>query len=89
MQPEKVFRHGVCLAAIYPNEVVKDGTVKQIRTVNFAKRYRDPHGEWHNTTSLSVNDLPTAILVLQKSYEYLTAISSTSVLDDEEPADSA
>jgi hypothetical protein len=89
MQPEKVFRHGACLAAIYANEIVKDGTVRQIRTVSFAKRYRDPQGEWQNTTSLSVNDLPTAILVLHKSYEYLTAISSPMALDDEEHTNSA
>jgi hypothetical protein len=89
MQPEKVFRNGSCVACIFVTESVKDGTVRQVRTVSFAKRSRDPQGEWQNTTSLSVNDLPTAILVLQKSYEYLTATSSPIVLEDEEHADSA
>ena len=39
----------------------------------FQKRYRKPDGEWGTTYSLDVHELPKAILVLQKAYEYLVA----------------
>jgi len=34
-------------------------------------RYRDKAGQWKGTNRLSLNDLPKAILALQKAYEYL------------------
>jgi hypothetical protein len=34
-------------------------------------RYRDKAGNWKGTNSLSLNDLPKAILALQQAYEYL------------------
>jgi hypothetical protein len=89
MSPEKVFRSGSCFASVYVNEIIKDGTVRQVRTVNFAKRSLYKEGNWKSTTSLSVNDLPKAVLVLQKAFDYLTAIAPVSLLDDEEHADSA
>jgi len=36
-------------------------------------RYKDPSGTWKSTHSLSLNELPKAILALQKAYEYLMA----------------
>ncbi|MBI4531877.1 MAG: hypothetical protein HY709_10220 [Candidatus Latescibacteria bacterium] len=85
MSPEKVFRSGSCFASVFANEIVKDSTVRQIRTVAFAKRSLDKDGNWQSTTSLSVNDLPKAVLVLQKAFEYLTSISPTT-FEEEEPS---
>jgi uncharacterized protein (DUF111 family) len=36
------------------------------------KVYRDKEGMFKTTTSLGVNDLPKAVLVLQKAFDYLT-----------------
>jgi hypothetical protein len=83
-QPEKVFRSGPCFASVFVNETVKDGTIRQIRTVMFAKRYLDKEGNWQSTTSLSVNDLPKAVLVLQKAFEYLTSIRSVADVGNED-----
>jgi hypothetical protein len=84
MQPEKVFRNGSCFASIFVNEILADGRVRQVRTVTFAKRYLDKDGNWQSTTSLSVNDLLKAVLVLQKCFEYLTSISSAADLVNED-----
>jgi len=35
--------------------------------------YKDKTGQWQGTNRLSLNDLPKAILALQKAFEYLTA----------------
>ena len=74
-QPEIVFRHGPCSAAIFVNEYQRGEQTFTVRTVAFQKRYRDAKGEWQATSSLHVNDIPKAVLVLQKSFEYLTSNS--------------
>jgi len=73
MQPEIVFRHGACSASIFVNEVARGDHQFKTRTIAFQRRYRDSKGEWQSTSSLTVNDIPKAVLVLQKSYEYLTS----------------
>ena len=72
-KPEKVFKVGACQAAIFVNEVEKDGKVMTLPKVSLQVRFRDKRGEWKGTSSLSVNDLPKAILALQKAYDYLTS----------------
>ena len=34
--------------------------------------YKDKDGVWKSTNSLRVNDLPKAILVLNKAFEYIS-----------------
>ena len=72
-QPDIVFKHGACNAAVFSKEVTQGERTFQVRSVSFQKRYRDKNGEWQTTSYLDVNDLPKAILVLQKSYDYLTS----------------
>ena len=71
-KPEKVFQHGALKAAIFANEHEKDGQSFTVRRVSLQKLYRDKEGALKTTNSLEVNDLPKAILVLQKSFDYLT-----------------
>ena len=76
-QPEIVFRHGACSTAIFAKEVTRgENETFTIRTVSFQRRYRDANGDWQCTSSLGVNDIPKAILTLQKAFEYLTANNS-------------
>ncbi len=71
-KPEKVFQHGALKAAIFANEHEKGGQSFTVRRVSFQKLYRDKEGALKTTNSLEVNDLPKAILVLQKAFDYLT-----------------
>ena len=75
-QPEIVFRHGGCSASIFVNEYQRGGETFQVRTVVLQRRYRDANGDWQVASSLGVNDIPKATLVLNKSFEYLTANGS-------------
>ena len=75
-QPEIVFRHGGCSASIFVNEYQRGEASFKIRTVVFQRRYRDQNGDWQVSSSLGVNDIPKAILVLNKSFEYLTSNGS-------------
>ena len=70
--PEKKFSTGGLIATIWENQGKnKTGEDVSYRTVSFQRRYMDKNGEWQSTSSLRINDLPKASLVLQKAYEYL------------------
>lgn len=70
--PERKFRAGVISATVWKNiGTTKEGQLMEYRTVSFERGYKDRDGEWKSTSSLRVNDLPRAALVLQKAYEYV------------------
>ncbi len=72
VQPEKKFSTGAINATVWRNNgVSKNGGPVEFRTVQLQRRYKDKNGVWQSTSSLRLNDLPKASLVLQKSYEYL------------------
>ena len=70
--PEKKFSTGGLTATVWQNQgKSKTGEEVSFRTVSFQRRYVDKDGEWKSTSTLRINDLPRASLVLQKAYEYL------------------
>ncbi len=66
--PEKKFRAGAISATVWVNKGKEDNTY---RTISIERSYTDKDGNWQSNNSLRINDLPKAILVLQKSYEDL------------------
>lgn len=78
-QPEITFRHGLCSASIYENEYKRGEESFTVRTVSFQRSYLDKDGNWQMTNSLKVNDIPKAVLVLQKAYEFLTSNCTAEV----------
>ena len=70
-RPEIVFKAGAVRAAIFRNVIEKAGKQIPLPKVILEVRYRDKAGEWQGTNSLSLNEIPKAILALQKSYDYL------------------
>ena len=72
-QPEKKFRAGAIAATVWKNVGVskKTGEPTEFRTISLQRGYKDKNDEWQNTTSMRVNDLPRAALVMQQAYEYL------------------
>ena len=71
-RPEKNFKVGAVRAAVWPTTIVlKDGTSFDKKKVVVDRRYKDRNGEWKSTNSLDANDVPKAILALQKAYEYI------------------
>jgi len=72
-QPEITFRHGACSASVFNNEVKRGDDTFRTRSVSFQRRYRDPAGSWHTSHSLAPTDIPKAVLVLNKAFEYITS----------------
>ena len=75
-KPEKSFKCGGCEAAVFENEIVKGGKKLGIKKISFQKRYKNADGEWKSTGSLDVNEIPKAILVLFRAYEYVCSRNS-------------
>jgi hypothetical protein len=76
--PEKKFRAGPIAATIWNNQSLdNEGKVVSYRTVSFERSYKDKNNTWQTTTSLRVNDLPKASLVLEKAFEYLALAGNT------------
>ena len=70
--PEKKFSTGVITATVWQNQGKgRSGEAVAYRTVSLRRRYKDKNGVWQTASSLRVNDLPRASLVLQKAFEYL------------------
>lgn len=72
-QPEKRFSTGAISATVWKNNTVsKTGEQVTFRTISLQRGYKDKDDSWKNTTTLRVQDIPRATLVLQKAYEYLS-----------------
>ena len=70
-RPERIFKVGAVRAVIFKNTIAKQGETVQLPKIILEVRYRDQAGNWKGTSSLSLNDLPKAILALQNAYAYL------------------
>jgi hypothetical protein len=79
--PEKKFRSGAIAATVWANEAVRDGKKVSYRTVSFERSYKDKDDTWKQTNSLRMTDIPRALLVLNKAYEYL-ALNSEETEED-------
>ena len=86
-KPEKVCKFGAVRAAIFRNTIIKEGQTIQLPKVILEVRYKDKNGNWQGTNSLSINDLPKAILALQNAYQYLMEHKTVpeDALEDESP----
>ena len=81
--PEKEFRAGAIRATIWKNKgKTKDGDETEFNTISFERSYMDKEGEWQTTSTLRVNDLPRAQMVLKKAYEHLVLKEQDSIVED-------
>jgi hypothetical protein len=71
-RPEKEFRVGAVRAAIWSNpRRTAGGQSFDSHRIQLERTYKDSQGNFKTTQSLEANDIPKAIVALQKSYEYL------------------
>jgi len=86
-KPETVFKIGAVRASIFRNIVEKNGQSIPLAKVVLEVRYMDKAGQWQGTNSLSINEVPKAILALQKAFEYLTAKRDPGQTEDSPASD--
>ena len=84
MEPKKRFKVGGVKASIFENvHQSRAGQEFTAQQVTVDRSYKDKDGEWKSTTSFKENDVPKAILVLQKAYEYMAFTDSDELLGKE------
>ncbi len=83
-KPEKTFKMGAVRASVFRNVIERNGRQLLLPKVVIEVRFKDKTGQWKGTNSLSVTDLPKAILALQKAYEYVLE-HRDSAPDEETP----
>jgi len=89
-KPERTFKVGAVRASIFRNPIERGGKAILLPKVVLEVRYRDKNGEWKGTNSLSLNDLPKAVLALQSAYAYLLEKRAENPEEGtESPADSS
>ena len=70
-KPQIVFKIGAVRASVFKNIIEKNGQSIELPKVVIEVRYKDKTGQWKGTNSLSINDIPKAIMALQKAFEFL------------------
>ena len=71
-RPEKNFKVGAVSAAVWTNTyAARNGREFDVNRVVIDRAYKDARGDWKNTSSLDFNDIPKAVVALQRAYEYI------------------
>lgn len=70
-RPEKKFKAGACTASIFMNEVDTEVGKIELKNVCLQKTYKDKDGNFQANSTFKINDIPKAILALEKAYEYM------------------
>ena len=71
-RPEKDFRAGAVRVAVWTNSRLSaEGIPFNNYKVVMERTYKDGDGSFKTTGSLGLNDIPKAILALQKAYDFL------------------
>ena len=74
MKPEKIIQVGKCRASIFRNPVQKGGKTIDLPKVKFEIRYKDKtDGRWKGTSSMTLSEIPLAILALAKAYDAIAS----------------
>ena len=77
--PEKKFRAGAISATSK-----QTGDPTEYKTISLQRGYKDKNGQWQNTTSFRINDLPRLGLVLRQAYEFAVTNNSQNSQNSQE-----
>lgn len=76
--PDKKFKAGPVTATVWKG-VSPKGSVYY--NVQIGRSYKDKDNNWKNTSSMRENDVPKAMVLLQKAYEYVISQATNSTLN--------
>ena len=76
-KPYKQFRSGTLNVSLWAKPVRnKLGAEFDLITANLQRSFKDKEGKWQQTTGLRIQDLPKAIVLLQKAEEFLMNVKN-------------
>jgi len=71
-KPVQTFESGLIKVSVWENKnTSKDGKDYSSFSVTVQRGYKDKEDNWKNTQSLNNADIPKAVLVLNKAFEYI------------------
>ncbi len=68
-EPVRKIQAGQVTCALWENVATVNGKPQTILKATLDRRYLDRDGQWKTSQSLSRNEIPLAIFVLQKAFE--------------------
>lgn len=81
-KPVLQYRAGVISVSLWENEGKEyDGKPSTFLTAQIQRGYKDKNGEWQNTGTLRVNDIPVVQMLLQKAFESAKTMKKPSEED--------
>ena len=84
-KPVRKFQAGGVSAALWENKTsLKDGRHIETISVTIDRRYKDSDGEWKSSGSFRESDIPKALVVLAKAYDFMTIRGETASEEMEE-----
>ncbi len=82
-KPETQFRAGAISASVWNNEgTKKTGETFTFKSITLSRGYKDPEGNWKNTTSFRTTDIPRVSLVLSKAYEHVSLTQGPGITEE-------
>ena len=71
-KPIESFKAGGVKASVFENVIEKNGVRMKNHRVVLDRTYKDRNGNWQSTNSFNIaTDVPKALLVLSRAYEYM------------------
>ena len=70
-EPEQQFRVGAVIASIYRNTSKAGTEQRTYKSVRLHREFKDRYGQFQASHWLNQNDVPKAMLALQRAYEHL------------------
>lgn len=77
IRPHHIIKTGPCRVSIFRNTIRINGTNIEFPKLKLEVIFRR-HGRWGRTSSISLRELPAAILALQKAHDYLLSERKTN-----------
>ena len=70
--PIRKINAGCVHASVWENTMKnKEGQDFVANSVSIVRRWKDPEGEWHDSSSFHPNDLPNVVLVVEAALKFL------------------
>lgn len=82
-KPVETFRAGAIQVAIFETEFEKNGKSQKMYNTSVSRSYKQGD-EWKHTSSLGRDDIPKAIMLLNKAYDYIFSLGSSSQNDNKQ-----
>jgi len=81
-RPIKRYKAGAISVSVFRNGKTINGKAVDFLSFQMQRAYKDRNGDWKNTSSLRVNDLPKAELLMKKAYEDVVMKDGNSTSDE-------